>query len=329
MPGVSASAPGKVVLSGEYAVLDGAPAVSMAIDRRAIAELATAAGAVCSVTAPGYAPEPGRFVVDAGRFRWLEGGDRFAVIENVCKAGAFTVSGAIDIVLDTRAFADAATGAKIGVGSSAAVTVALAAALTTLAGDSRDITAIAIEAHRELQGGGSGIDVATSVAGGLIEYRMAGTRRRALDWPQGLHFALYWSGVAASTAERLERLGLAAPKPSRGALGDTAVAAAAAWRSGASRAILEAVGNFATALARFDADHDIGIFDAGHAALAAAAPDGVVYKPCGAGGGDIGLALATDTGLLADFTETARRHGFRYLPLAMDTRGVSGLRDSR
>ena len=32
---IRASAPGKIVLSGEYAVLDGAPAICAAVDRRA------------------------------------------------------------------------------------------------------------------------------------------------------------------------------------------------------------------------------------------------------------------------------------------------------
>jgi phosphomevalonate kinase len=326
---ITASAPGKVVLSGEYAVLDGAPAVSMAVDRRAIAELAPATGPACSVTAPGHAPEPGRFVIESGGFRWLEGGDRFAVVENVCRAGACRFPGAVDIVLDTRAFADSATGSKIGIGSSAAVTAALAAAFAALAGETGDIAAVAIEAHRALQGGGSGVDVATAVSGGLIEYRMPGTRRRALVWPEDLHFALYWSGVGSDTARRLERLRLAGPRPSRGVLVEAASSAAAAWRSGASLAILDALGKYAAALARFDADHDIGIFDAGHGALAAAAPDGIVYKPCGAGGGDVGVALTTDAGALAAFTETARRHGFSYLPIALDPEGVSALREPR
>ena len=32
-----ATAPGKLILTGEYAVLDGAPAVVVAVDRRAVA----------------------------------------------------------------------------------------------------------------------------------------------------------------------------------------------------------------------------------------------------------------------------------------------------
>ncbi len=41
MTTVTASAPGKVILSGEYAVLDGAPAISMAVNRRAVVTLTT------------------------------------------------------------------------------------------------------------------------------------------------------------------------------------------------------------------------------------------------------------------------------------------------
>ena len=36
-----ATAPGKLILTGEYAVLDGAPALVVAMDRRAVARRAT------------------------------------------------------------------------------------------------------------------------------------------------------------------------------------------------------------------------------------------------------------------------------------------------
>ena len=62
---------------------------------------------------------------------------------------------------------------KLGLGSSAAVTVALMGALLQLvqggAAGRDKLEALCREAHRHLQGGiGSGIDVATAVAGGLI-----------------------------------------------------------------------------------------------------------------------------------------------------------------
>ena len=49
---IAASAPGKLVLLGEYAVLEGAPAVAMAVDRRAVAKLTAQPGPRCEVFAP-------------------------------------------------------------------------------------------------------------------------------------------------------------------------------------------------------------------------------------------------------------------------------------
>ena len=51
---VIASAPGKVILCGEYAVLDGAPAICMAVDRRARVEITEIDGDISDVSAPGY-----------------------------------------------------------------------------------------------------------------------------------------------------------------------------------------------------------------------------------------------------------------------------------
>ena len=42
MRGVTASAPGKLVLAGEYAVLAGAPAIVAAMDRRVVCRVAVA-----------------------------------------------------------------------------------------------------------------------------------------------------------------------------------------------------------------------------------------------------------------------------------------------
>ena len=62
---VVASAPGKIVLSGEYAVLFGAPAVCMAVTRRAVVTGADSADGECHVTTPGFTGEGSFAVVDA------------------------------------------------------------------------------------------------------------------------------------------------------------------------------------------------------------------------------------------------------------------------
>ena len=51
---VAASAPGKIVLSGEYAVLWDAPAICMAVNRRAVATVSPSDDGECHLVTPGF-----------------------------------------------------------------------------------------------------------------------------------------------------------------------------------------------------------------------------------------------------------------------------------
>jgi phosphomevalonate kinase len=167
------------------------------------------------------------------------------------------------------------------------------------------------------------VDVATSLSGGVIRYRIGDGQPRPLDWPEGLYFSVYWSGTAADTRVKLERL---AGQPVNGARHWLAAAAdrfAQVFAAGSSAAILAGLESYCTSLRHFDDEHGLEVYAAGHAILADAAPDcGVVYKPCGAGGGDIGIALATSERALASFSSVAGRAGFRRLAATIDHRGA-------
>ncbi|EIL95727.1 phosphomevalonate kinase, partial [Rhodanobacter thiooxydans] len=98
---------------------------------------------------------------------------------------------------------------KLGLGSSAALTVALASAIRAL--DRRAAPSIdtLLAAHRRAQGGhGSGLDVAASLAGGLLLYRLHDGQPRiaSATWPHGLEWCCVWSGRPASTGHFLQRL---------------------------------------------------------------------------------------------------------------------------
>jgi phosphomevalonate kinase len=320
---VVASAPGKIVLCGEYAVLDGAPAIVTAVDRRARASVAEIDGRVSQVKAPGYTNEIGRFETGDGDIRWHSGQALFGIVDAVLRASDSRSAGARQIDLDTSEFVDAMNHRKIGIGSSAALTVALCAAISGST-DVETIMNLAQRAHADLQGGvGSGADVACSLIGGLIDYRQEGASATVLDWPEGLLYRAIWTGVSVSTRDKLSKLNASRPKPSRDRLVGASESMASAWRSGDADRILSEYRGYNDQLRHFSVDHTLGIFDAGHEELWRAA-DGVdlVYKPCGAGGGDVGVVFGTDDDELDSFVDNLAS-GYLLLDCKQSHVGVS------
>lgn len=322
---ILASAPGKVLLCGEYAVLDGAPAISMAVDRRARVEVERIDGETFVIAAPGYADGDAQFRVgEDGAPAWQ--GDasavRHALFEAIWQSASVPRDPALSFTLDTRELFDPASGVKLGLGSSAALAVALATSLAAVAGGGDRVEALAADAHRRFQHGkGSGVDVATSYAGGIIEYRQRdGCDRRPLAWPDGLQYAILWSGQPSDTSAKLSAID---PGNPAGYLADAATAVAARWRDVDAPGLLDAFRSYVASLRRFDVDRHLGIFDAGHGEMTEhAAAIGAVYKPCGSGGGDVGIVLSDDAGAVAALSEQAEKLGFRRLDISLDSAGA-------
>ena len=319
MTSVVASAPGKVVLSGEYAVLHGAPAVCMAVNRRAIAKVTSVDQRWHSVTAPGFANIEGRFVLEDSAPAWLQGEREFRIVDAAWRTLGPPGDPCLSIELDTRPFLNAEHGAKFGLGSSAALTVALTAALV----QSSDVLRDARRIHRKLQSGaGSGVDVAASACGGLIAYRMRDAEIVPLRWPEELAYRLIWSGIPASTPDKLERFRSQGHRRSLDALVGAAERMVGAWQSAAE--VLARLPDYVEALREFDEDYALGIFDAGHDTLVAKAHSaGLVYKPCGAGGGDVGILLGTSDEHLDEFLAANLPLRCRVLESRLETQGVA------
>ena len=321
---IQTSAPGKVIIAGEYAVLDGAPAICMAVDRRVHVSITSADNDYHSVIAPGYSETVGRFRADEDGVEWLEGETEFALLAAAWKKVAARPVENLAIVLDSNEFNDAASSSKLGIGSSAALTVALTAALDLATGAKCSVHRIAAAAHREFQGDkGSGADVACSLSGGVVEYRMGDAPDRALRWPDGLVYALLWSGVAASTTDKLRKLTGVEAIEAHAKLVAASETVANAWHGDQPTEIVTALSAFTSALSDFDIAHELGIFDAGHAELvSSAAASDVVYKPCGAGGGDLGIVIGADEAAVMAFVAVAKERGFRHLRLAIEPTGL-------
>lgn len=334
MTPVCVSAPGKAVIAGEYVVLFGAPAVVAAIDRRAVVSIEDSVDQYCHVRTPGLAEGHWRF--RAGRGGCVDWQDDVAVrhlglFETAWRHCAGDSLPPVSIEIDTRAFFDTASGSKLGLGSSAAVTVSLAGALKSINGNGRDVWPTARRIHREYQAGrGSGVDIAASTFGGLLEYRSDDdSQPRRVAWPAGLQSCFLWSGTAIDTREKLARLGKAGGATTA-ALAGAAENVLSAWKTGIAAGVLDALNDYTGVLAQFSESLDLGIFDAGHGDLLDLARSmDAVYKPCGAGGGDIGVVMAESAAVVGAFCKQAKHFGFTAQGLGIDMRGMAGMEGDR
>ena len=307
---IAVSAPGKLILWGEYVVLTGASAAAIAVDRYATATIEPEPWMrEWTIDTPGLELPTLQRRLDLMLIESFPS-DRDAsallwhVLTSLGPAAAELPAG-VHLTLDSRSFAD--RGQKLGLGSSAAVTVALAALLQQVLGQAPDF-ALALRAHRSLQHGrGSGLDVATAFYGGTGLVRFEGGQDGTLPrvdpapWPAGLHWRAYWTGASASTTSHIRSFeAFRQDSPDDPALAALSEAAAALTQQFQA----EAFARYRDALWQFDQAAQLGIYTPTHQELHALAPrSGVTYKPCGAGGGDCGIALATDPGALDAFDQ--------------------------
>ncbi len=319
----SASAPGKALVSGEYAVLHGAPAVVMAVNRRACVSVEDSHADCHEVIAPGFSDSVGRFDVESGRLAWRDGpADVYRLLQTVIDAASPEFDRPLRFSLDTRPFSAPLGGQKLGFGSSASLASALAVAVEEASNNEVLTLLAAASGHREFQAGqGSGADVAAALAGGLIEYRMGESGWTVLDWPVGLRYRYFFSGVSADTRERIAKAAVTDEVPT--ALVQASSLACESFRSGNPRLIVDTMRHYGRVLRDYSDSLNLDIFAAGHDLLADAADDlGVVYKPCGAGGGDIGMVLAHEDSGVEMFSTLARANGFEALDVELDPLGA-------
>ncbi len=316
MTALVATAPGKLILTGEYAVLDGAPAVVIAVDRRVTARVGAHAVAA-----------PSEFLAAVIRELVMRFGE-------TCPS----VAVARAIVVDSRAFF--ADQRKLGLGSSAAVTVAATARALAERGpmlDRAEVFALAMAAHAAAQGArgarGSGADIAAAVHGGAIVFTAGvATPHR---WPAGVTILPFFTGDSADTATLVAQVAAArAARPAEVSAALAAIAAASAAASlalaGSSAlaaiagpALLAALRLAAAAIERLALATRVALVPpCVTAARAAMVGLGGTAKTTGAGGGDVAIAVIPTT---ADATEARRlliQCGCQPLALTLDETGV-------
>jgi phosphomevalonate kinase len=295
---VIARAPGKVVISGAYAVLEGAPALVTAVDRYVVAD---------ATRPPHFLTPEVRAALRDGPIPWFDAaalreGDR-----------------------------------KLGLGSSAAILVASLGAVELAArpGASDEelclaVLSRALDAHARAQGGGSGIDVAASAHGGVLLAKREGEQLDVvrMKLPAPLCFEVWAAGEPASTQElvgRVQHLRQRDVNAYRTCLGAQIRASERAARSfeyGELEAFIDALADQRIALGRLGSAAGAPIVSPAVDELCERArAEGACVLPSGAGGGDIvlfvGLAQPSNA-LRARSVEL----GFHKLDVQLAARGV-------
>ncbi|MEE2788847.1 MAG: hypothetical protein VX589_16035 [Myxococcota bacterium] len=337
-------APGKVMLFGEYAVLDGSEALVVAVDRHVVCsvrpseQLSILGLGVSGYTTPTPVKSP-----------FLE-----AVIESLGVTPA-------EFVVDSRAFHAAhgpSTPQKLGLGSSAAVTVAFTLALARATGI-RDLAtpeqlySFAQTIHHRVQGLGSGADIAGICFGGAIAYRWISNEADCARVPkdaealpsefgQGIctrlpspvtSVSMVWSGQSANTRQLVRSVRSARRADPEGYAACMARIEHASQRGiqgwlAADREQLMVAATDAkqalTALGRL-ASVDL-VTDRHHQLQDIASQFGTVVKPTGAGGGDLAWLVGPTVDAEAAALDAFRREHIPVWTFNIDRNGARQVR---
>lgn len=311
------SAPGKAFLCGEYAVLSGAPAIVAAVDRRVTAE-------------------------------WTELPSRTELLPLEAQATLVAAQEQFGqppyhLNFDTSRLYEGPN--KLGLGSSAAVAAASAAALIAL-GDHdlkqrevRDrVFETALRGHSAVAPRGSGADVAAATYGGYLWFQrhLGELLVQPVEPPSTLASVLIWTGKSARTSdllERVSRLKTQSPKihdRCMSALQEQAMEFAEAFRSGDARRIIANAREYNACMSALGVAAEAPIVNATLRRVAEWAWwHGGAAKPCGAGGGDLAIAFFADRNAAESFAAVCQNDGLERVQVKWGAEGVRILQQSK
>lgn len=216
------------MITGEHAVVYGHPAVVAAIDQRMYVEVSNGEDGKVAISSD---------IADRAEYNLgtltAEGPYRF-ILAAVLRCRSDLAAG---LNISVRSEIDP----TLGLGSSAAVTIATLGALCQITGrPSGSIHTEALAIVRAIQGRGSGADLAASLAGGMISYVLAddGSAATIAPLPDPSNLLLRYTGYKTPTSEVLAKVAQDwAGRPDQvealyAAMGDNAARTIAALREG-------------------------------------------------------------------------------------------------
>lgn len=343
-----------MVLIGEYAVLEGAPALVTAVDRFARVTIRSANLRHFLLSVPGLGVSSVPLVIDKQGCR-IQSQPHIAdglkeTLDSIIGAFEFADSTVnqkfkklhpAEIYLDISDFFRGPRQIKLGLGSSAAMTVALLTGLLQFSDansplDSFEMFDNSLKVHRKTQGHlGSGVDIAASVFGGILRYIIydkdtPGTVAiKRLSMPSDLYTQCIWTGKPASTRSLLQqmyRFKQQSPSEYHGlmmALRQLSGAGCAAFYKKDTEHFLKIIKEYYQLLLKITQKSRVPIISAVHRQIGKIVyGDGGFYKPSGAGYGDVGIAFSSSPQIISKITEDIDGAGFEIIPLKTGIEGV-------
>jgi len=344
--------PGKLILLGEYAVLEGGSSLVMTVNRFARVELTLSDQMTFILQAPSIGIRNLQFTIDRnGKIHFLTDlspriAKRLNFFISIFEFGIRFLKKSkrtlhhSELLLDTDGFFHNNRSIKLGLGSSAALTVALVASLITGSGqipfENDRLFQTAMQAHRAAQGNvGSGIDIAASVYGGVLSYRInpeaedLNPEIEQFTIPKNLFMLPVWVGKASSTSQFVKLFNDFKLKNKKkfsvtvNEMKSVADAGSLAFQQQNVSEFLESIHHYHLLMQKLGEEIDAPIVTDEHLKMAnLAAEMDAVYKPSGAGGGDIGICFADSPATFPDLKNKIKKAGFEPLDLTFEPNGL-------
>lgn len=347
---IAAKTPGKLIILGEYAVLEGAPSLVASTNRFANVLFKKSEDGIFKIEAPSINVPLLKFLIDdEGKIKFI--GKSFNKVAE--KLSLFTATfeyvsrrliekgikiKPLEIVLDTYDFYSTKNLIKLGLGSSAAVTVSIITGLLSAnILEPEEITPeqilkFSIESHRNAQGNiGSGVDIVAAIYGGILKYQIIGKeiQFKQISLPDNLHYLTVWTGKSASTTgyvEKFNKFKKNNPIEFQSIIDEMTKISTEGIEAIEEKRVndfLENYDKYFYLLKQLNSKIGLEVITLEHQLIYdIARQNGVYYKSSGAGGGDLGILFSDDEKTIKNVGIELDKAGFETLVIQFGTPGI-------
>jgi len=326
---INVKAPGKIFLCGEYMAIEGAKATLLSVNRLAEVTIEKVDSNMSKFETSALEKEFLFELNDQSEVKWInESPKQFGLfLEIAIKVLGIKPSGE-KFSINTGGFFE--TGSKIGIGSSAAISVAITKAINKyfkLNLDIREQLYSSLEIHNNFQNhSGSGLDVLSSFYGHpAIE--CSKHRNKSFEWtqvsiPKEVKIKFVKAPSSADTREMIKKYHSGKLKHENFFLQvskemkESLTILSEAYNENNPDEIINSIKKYSDLIIEMDRTLNIGIYSETDKEISILAEkEGLFYKPSGAGGGDLGIIIGESDSILNQFIDRLNKLRIRQIKL--------------